>query len=65
MMKMEMPLVKIKNNETAEYIGTITSDLILDMYEKVRDLPDEEKPAALDAIKELSRNIGKELVKPL
>jgi hypothetical protein len=50
--------------EENEYIGTITSDMILDLYEQTRDMDDgPAKYEKVAAIGFLSLNLGKELVK--
>ena len=56
-------MVEKDNNVEGECLGEITYDLILDMYEKIQHLPDEEKAEALENIKLLSKNVGKILVK--
>ena len=50
--------------EESEYVGRITSDMILDLYEQTRDMDDgPAKEEKLSAIRFLSLNLGKELVK--
>ena len=56
-------MVEKNNRVEAEYLGEITPDLILDMYEKVRYLPEDQKAESLENIKLLSKNIGKLLIK--
>ena len=50
--------------EENEYVGMITSDMILDLYEQTRDMDDgPAKEEKLASIRFLSLNLGKELVK--
>lgn len=50
--------------EENEYVGRITSDMILDLYEQTRDMDNgPAKEEKLAAIRFLSLNLGKELVK--
>jgi len=52
-----------RNTQEGKCVGEITSDLILDMYEKIQNLPEDQKAEALENVKLLSKNIGKFLVK--
>ena len=50
--------------EEGTYMGTITSDMILDLYEQCKEMEDgPQKNEKLDSIKYLTKNLGKVLVK--